>query len=106
VCVTLVRRARGCLGAQLLDLCCEPVAHTLELPEIQQRRTLLRAGREGRSDVGEALADDRRELALEPRDLRLQRFPRRTLGVGRARAAILEDRSTVCRPVAAHRSVA
>jgi hypothetical protein len=59
---------------QILDRSGELVAHTLELPEVEQRRSTARdAGHAGRrDDVGKALGDDPRALALQARDLRAQ----------------------------------
>lgn len=56
----------------------EPVALALELGEAEQARAgqgveELRGGGRRRRDVREARGDDRRELALELRDLRAQR---------------------------------
>ncbi|MGD0452238.1 MAG: hypothetical protein ABSB69_01450 [Solirubrobacteraceae bacterium] len=62
--------------AQLLHVGGEPVAHALELAEVQQRRTARDTGaRHGRRDVREALDDDRRALALQSCYLRPQGDP-------------------------------
>src|SRR5262249_37178404 len=54
------------------------VALSLELLEAQQARAAEGIARGGGSgDVGKPLRQDRRQLALEPRDLRTQRAPRR-----------------------------
>jgi hypothetical protein len=68
--------------AKLLHTPGQPVARSLELLQAEQAwagEDLLRGIRRG--DEGKPLGDDRRELALEPRDLRPQRAPRRALAV-------------------------
>jgi hypothetical protein len=83
--------------AQLLQTARKLVAHALELAEVQQPRsgrgavgrpgaggsrgatTVPGCNGHGRNNVREALGDDRAALALEPRDLRSQRCPGRTL---------------------------
>ncbi len=102
---TLIHRARVCLSSQLLHLRGELVAHALQLPEIQQRRTLLRTGGDDLGDVGEPVRDDPLQLALQPRDLRPQRLARRPLRLGRAGDPAIE-RPGVDRPAAARRPVA
>jgi hypothetical protein len=71
--------------AHLLQARREAVANALELGEVEQPRAAARAGERrvvparrrvrGRGDVGKAVGHDRRELALDPRDLGPQRPP-------------------------------
>jgi hypothetical protein len=76
----LLARASLALGAlahvrtQLLHSGRKPVAHALELAQVQQHRTTGDpiAARRGRRDMRKALSDDRTALALESRDLRPQ----------------------------------
>jgi hypothetical protein len=83
----LLARAALALGAlahprmQLLHSGRKPVAHPLELAQVQQHRTAANpvAARRGRRDMRKALGDDRTALALESRDLRAQRGSRSTL---------------------------
>jgi hypothetical protein len=90
---------------QVLDAAGEAVAHQLQLLEAQQagtpeglaggsgrarevvRRTGAGAGREAREPV----RDDARQLALEPRDLRLQRAARGALAVATERLSAAPD---------------
>jgi len=74
--------------AELLHPRGQLIARALELTQAQQARPDDRLRhRAGRLDVGKAVGDDRRELALEPCDLVAQRTPRRTLA--RVRTSIL-----------------
>src|SRR6185312_12368522 len=73
--------------AELLHARREPVARALQLAESGQARPggggrPLREGG-GRSEVGEAVGEDRGELVLELRDLRPERGPGGALGGGR-----------------------
>jgi hypothetical protein len=70
------------LGAQPLQLRGKLVTDTLQLPQVQQRgAVLMRADGRWGVEVGKALGYDRRELTLEPRDLRTQRLASPALGV-------------------------
>jgi hypothetical protein len=69
------------------------VAHTLELSEVEQRRSRdVHAGdRRRRRDVGKALRDDLRALALETGNLPPQRRPGRALVHARAIGPLHHD---------------
>jgi hypothetical protein len=72
--------AHGAKPPVLLHAGGQPVARALELLEAEQARSedRLTCG-SGRGDVGKAAGHDRRELVLEPCDLRPQRTPRGAL---------------------------
>jgi hypothetical protein len=94
-------RAPSRHAAQLLQAAGEAVAHALELSEPEQGwstdgRTFAALGA-GRGDIGEGVGEDRRDLALEPCDLRLQRLPRGPLGRS-DRAPIRGEGITIGRP--------
>jgi hypothetical protein len=78
-----VQAALGGPGAQLREAPRETVAGALELLEIRDPRAGARHGHGLRGDVGEATADDLRELGLELCDLRTQRRSGGQLGPGR-----------------------
>jgi hypothetical protein len=92
------------LPAQLLQTVRELIAHALELAEVQKpgggrgaggrRGAIVTTGCSGHgNDVREALGDDRAALALEPRDLRTQRCPGRTLSIEGRYVALQEPRA-------------
>ena len=68
--------------AELLHPRGQLIARALELTQAQQARPGdSRRHRSGRLDVGKAVGDDRRQLALEPCHLRPQRLSRGALAV-------------------------
>jgi hypothetical protein len=72
-------------AAQLLQAPGEAIARALELGDVRQPRTGAYGGRGGGCrDVRETLGHNRRELALQARDLSPQRAPRGELALALA----------------------
>ncbi len=87
--------ARDSGGAEFLRTAREAIAHPLELTEVQQTGTAIRhldVRLAYGGDVGEGACHDARKLALEPRDLFLQRSPGSALGNGSAGLLADQDR--------------
>jgi hypothetical protein len=75
----LVLGARLRATPQLLHAARELVAQRLQLLQAEQARARARWRAGSGGEVGEAVSDDRRQLALQARDLRAQRAPGRPL---------------------------
>jgi len=95
MCAALVLGAPRGGAAELLQPSRKPVAHALELTEIEQARAAVglarsdspggaRHERLAGAEIRKGVGEDARDVLLEPRDLCLQRAPGGPLGRARA----------------------